>query len=74
MGAAQHLVDHLGRHGAGLARLVGVVGLHVADHDLLALEVAGIPGAALYPGSWSEWVRDADRPVATGHEPGPAAH
>lgn len=45
-----------------------------AAHDLLALEVAGIPGAALYPGSWSEWVRDADRPVATGHEPGPAAH
>ncbi len=45
-----------------------------AAHDLLALEVAGIPGAALYPGSWSEWVRDADRPVATGHEPGPATH
>jgi thiosulfate/3-mercaptopyruvate sulfurtransferase len=37
-----------------------------ACHNLLALEVAGLPGAALYPGSWSEWVGDAARPVATG--------
>ncbi|MFC0251345.1 sulfurtransferase [Massilia consociata] len=37
-----------------------------ACHNLLALEVAGMPGAALYPGSWSEWVADAARPVATG--------
>lgn len=36
-----------------------------ATHDLLALEVAGI-GAALYPGSWSEWVADPSRPVETG--------
>lgn len=34
--------------------------------DLLGLEVAGMPGAALYAGSWSEWIRDPDRPVATG--------
>jgi thiosulfate/3-mercaptopyruvate sulfurtransferase len=35
-----------------------------ACHNLLALEVAGLPGAALYPGSWSEWVGDPARPVA----------
>ncbi|HEX3691478.1 MAG TPA: sulfurtransferase [Solirubrobacteraceae bacterium] len=40
-----------------------------AAHTVLALELAGIPGAALYPGSWSEWVADASRPVATGGEP-----
>jgi thiosulfate/3-mercaptopyruvate sulfurtransferase len=37
-----------------------------ACHNLLALEVAGMPGAALYPGSWSEWCSDPGRPVATG--------
>ena len=37
-----------------------------ACHHLLALEVAGLPGAALYPGSWSEWVGDGSRPVAKG--------
>ncbi len=37
-----------------------------ACHQLLALEVAGLPGAALYPGSWSEWCADPSRPVATG--------
>lgn len=36
-----------------------------ATHDVLALEVIGIR-AALYPGSWSEWVADPARPVATG--------
>jgi thiosulfate/3-mercaptopyruvate sulfurtransferase len=34
-----------------------------ACHNLLALEVAGLPGAQLYAGSWSEWIRDATRPV-----------
>lgn len=37
-----------------------------ACHNLLALEVAGLKGAALYPGSWSEWCSDPSRPVATG--------
>ena len=40
-----------------------------AAHEVLALELAGIP-AALYPGSWSEWVSDPARPVATGADPG----
>lgn len=37
-----------------------------ACHNLLAMEVAGLSGAALYPGSWSEWSSDPARPVATG--------
>jgi len=37
-----------------------------ACHNLLALEVAGLPGAALYPGSWSQWCADPARPVAMG--------
>ncbi|WP_328536239.1 sulfurtransferase [Streptomyces sp. NBC_00344] len=37
-------------------------------HQVLALEIAGIP-AALYAGSWSEWSSDPSRPVATGPDP-----
>ncbi|CAM5613155.1 sulfurtransferase [Streptomyces narbonensis] len=37
-------------------------------HQVLALEIAGIP-AALYAGSWSEWSGDPARPVATGPDP-----
>jgi thiosulfate/3-mercaptopyruvate sulfurtransferase len=37
-----------------------------ACHNLLAMEIAGLSGAALYPGSWSEWCADSSRPVATG--------
>jgi thiosulfate/3-mercaptopyruvate sulfurtransferase len=37
-----------------------------ACHNLLALSVAGMPGARLYAGSWSEWIRDPGRPVARG--------
>jgi thiosulfate/3-mercaptopyruvate sulfurtransferase len=36
-----------------------------ACHNLLALEVAGLPGARLYAGSWSEWIKDPARPVET---------
>jgi thiosulfate/3-mercaptopyruvate sulfurtransferase len=36
-----------------------------AAHTVLALELAGVT-AALYAGSWSEWVSDPGRPVATG--------
>ena len=37
-----------------------------ACHNLMAMEVAGLPGGKLYPGSWSEWCSDPARPVATG--------
>ena len=39
-----------------------------AAQAVLALAVAGIP-AALYVGSWSDWVTDRTRPVAVGAEP-----
>ena len=37
-----------------------------ACNNLLAMAVAGLPGARLYAGSWSHWITDASRPVATG--------
>ncbi len=38
-----------------------------ACHNLLAMHTAGIADAKLYAGSWSEWIRDSSRPVATGN-------
>ena len=40
-----------------------------ACHNLLAMEYAGIKGSILYAGSWSEWITDPGRPVATEFEP-----
>jgi thiosulfate/3-mercaptopyruvate sulfurtransferase len=40
-----------------------------ACHNALAMEIAGLHGAALFGGSWSEWCADAGRPMATGDEP-----
>lgn len=40
-----------------------------ACHNLLAMAHAGLDGALLYPGSWSEWCADPTRPVARGRNP-----
>lgn len=53
---------------AGVAdeRTIAMCGSGVtACHLLLAMEIAGKPGARLYAGSWSEWIRDPARPIAT---------
>ncbi|NJK45226.1 MAG: sulfurtransferase [Pleurocapsa sp. SU_196_0] len=39
-----------------------------AAGNLLALELAGVKDAKLYAGSWSDWVSDASRPIATGDD------
>jgi thiosulfate/3-mercaptopyruvate sulfurtransferase len=38
-------------------------------HNLLAMQIAGLRGARLYAGSWSEWCSDPQRPVVTGSTP-----
>jgi len=49
------------------AGLIAMCGSGVtACHNLLAMEHAGLGGARLYAGSWSEWIRDPRRPIATG--------
>lgn len=53
--------------GTDASRVVMYCGSGVtACHNLLALEHAGLPGARLFPGSWSEWCASPDRPRATG--------
>lgn len=37
-----------------------------ACHNQLAMEIAGLTGSKLYAGSWSEWIRDPNRPIARG--------
>ena len=52
--------------GAELGRVVHSCGSGVsACHNLFAMELAGLSGTKLYPGSWSEWIRDPDRPIET---------
>ncbi|MCQ0024953.1 sulfurtransferase [Streptomyces somaliensis DSM 40738] len=65
------LAARFGELGALDAPAVGVYcGSGVsAAHEVLALEAVGVR-AALYVGSWSEWVRDPSRPVATGPDRG----
>ncbi|MDX2292343.1 MULTISPECIES: sulfurtransferase [Streptomyces] len=68
--AAGELRERFAALGATEAPEVGVYcGSGVSGaHEVLALELAGIP-AALYAGSWSEWSSDPSRPVATGPDP-----
>jgi thiosulfate/3-mercaptopyruvate sulfurtransferase len=40
-----------------------------AAHNVLAMRIAGLPEPLLYPGSWSEWIRSDDRPIATASDP-----
>lgn len=55
------------RHDAPPAHVICMCGSGVtACHNLLAMHVAGLPGARLYPGSWSEWCNDPARKVETG--------
>jgi len=65
------LRDRLAALGAGEDALIGAYcGSGVAaSQGILALHAAGLNGA-LYVGSWSEWVSDPARPIATGPEPG----
>lgn len=65
--------EHLHQRFAGLLRgrpaedLVAYCGSGVtACHNLFALSLAGYPLGRLYAGSWSEWITDTRRPVATG--------
>ena len=52
--------------GADAERAVHMCGSGVtACHNAFAMELAGLAGGRLYPGSWSEWCSDKSRPVAT---------
>jgi thiosulfate/3-mercaptopyruvate sulfurtransferase len=67
--SAQELAGHW-RERAGVVRgadAICMCGSGVtACQGLLALEAAGVRGARLYAGSWSEWIRDPSRPIARG--------
>jgi len=67
--AAEELRDRI-RASIGNAdptRIVCYCGSGVtACHNLLALEHAGMHGAKLYAGSWSEWSADPSRPIEAG--------
>jgi thiosulfate/3-mercaptopyruvate sulfurtransferase len=64
---AQELRAAFERYGKPPAEVVHQCGSGVtACHNLLAMEIAGLEGSVLYPGSWSEWSADPSKPVAVG--------
>ncbi len=61
----QEFTEMLGKHAP--AQVTHYCGSGVtACHNQLAMEIAGLPGSLVYPGSWSEWIADRSRPVAVG--------
>ncbi|MSQ58611.1 MAG: sulfurtransferase [Betaproteobacteria bacterium] len=53
-------------HGRAPSQVIHQCGSGVtACHNALAMEIAGLPGSKVYPGSWSEWIADPARPIAT---------
>lgn len=61
------LVEHFA--GVGESPIVYCGSGVTACHNLLAMTLVGLTGGRLYPGSWSEWSSDDERPIATGDEP-----
>ncbi len=59
----ERLRERLGVYGPVIAHCGSGV---TACHTVFAMRVAGLSGAVLYEGSWSDWVHDSQRPVATG--------
>jgi thiosulfate/3-mercaptopyruvate sulfurtransferase len=55
--------------GADRATIVQCGSGITAVHDALAMRIAGLPMPRLYVGSWSDWVSDPQRPIATGDAP-----
>lgn len=65
---AEELRRHYEQLGAGSGAVFYCGSGVNATHDILAMEIAGLSGARLYAGSWSDW-SNRDAPVATGAEP-----
>ena len=64
----RELTEVLG--GRPASDLIAMCGSGVAACQLLlALDVAGLEAGKLYAGSWSEWIRDPERPIAKGPKP-----